>query len=147
MLRAWWLTHQNSYSLVDYIRRRDGKVKRWVWFKRVFQGGFLGDSLIMNPPASAGDTGSNSDPGRPHMLQSNKVCVPGFLGLCSRAQDCTSWAHMLHLLKPAHPTVRVLQQNQPLQWATCASQLEGSLNSHQLEKARAAKIHRTAKNK
>ena len=32
---------------------------------------FPGDSVVKNPPASAGDTGSSPGPGRSHMPQSN----------------------------------------------------------------------------
>ena len=34
-------------------------------------GGFPGGSVIRNPPASAGDTGSIPGPGRSHMLRGN----------------------------------------------------------------------------
>ena len=40
-------------------------------------GGIPGDSVVKNPPANAGDTGSVPDVGRPHMPQS----------LSSRAQE------------------------------------------------------------
>ena len=33
--------------------------------------GFLGDSVVENPPANAGDTGWIPHPGRSHMLRSN----------------------------------------------------------------------------
>jgi len=33
--------------------------------------GFLGGSVVKNPPANAGDTGAVPDPGRPHMPQGN----------------------------------------------------------------------------
>ena len=33
--------------------------------------GFPGDSVVKNPPASAGDMGSIPDLGQSHMLQSN----------------------------------------------------------------------------
>ena len=42
---------------------------------------------VKNLPAYAWDTGSIPDPGRPHMPQSNKACVPKLLNLCSRAQE------------------------------------------------------------
>ena len=38
--------------------------------KTIWQG-FPGGSVVKDPPASAGDTGSISDPVRSHMLQSN----------------------------------------------------------------------------
>ena len=48
----------------------------------------------MNPPASAGDTGSHPGPGRSHMLRSNEARVPQLLRLHSRAREP-------QLLKPA----------------------------------------------
>ena len=33
--------------------------------------GFPGGTVVKNPPANAGDTGSSPGPGRSHMLQSN----------------------------------------------------------------------------
>ena len=33
--------------------------------------GFPGGSVVKNPPANAGDTGSSPGPGRSHMLRSN----------------------------------------------------------------------------
>ena len=41
-----------------------------------------GGSVVKNPTAKAGDMGSNPDPGRSHMLQSNKTCVSQVLSLC-----------------------------------------------------------------
>ena len=38
-------------------------------------------------PASAGDTGLISDPGRSHVLWSNQAHVPQLLSLCSRAWE------------------------------------------------------------
>ena len=37
--------------------------------------GFLGDSVVKTPPASAGDIGSIPAPGRSHMLQSSEAHV------------------------------------------------------------------------
>ena len=34
-------------------------------------GGFPGGTVVKNPPANAGDTGSSPGPGRSHMPQSN----------------------------------------------------------------------------
>ena len=50
-------------------------------------------SRVKNLPANAGDTGSNPDPGRNHMLQGNKACGPQL--------SPHSRAHMPQLLKPA----------------------------------------------
>ena len=39
--------------------------------KRMKAQGFPGGAVVKNPPASAGDTGSSSGPGRSHMPRSN----------------------------------------------------------------------------
>ena len=36
-----------------------------------YEQGFTGGSVVKNPPANAGDTGSSPGPVRSHMLQSN----------------------------------------------------------------------------
>ena len=61
----------------------------------------LGGSVVKNPPANAGDTGSIPGPGRPHMLWSNRARVL-LLSLCSRA--CAP------------------QEEKPLQWEAGAPQ-------------------------
>ena len=38
---------------------------------RTWASGFPGGTVVKNPPANAGDTGSSPGPGRSHMLQSN----------------------------------------------------------------------------
>ena len=40
--------------------------------------GFPGGSVVKNSPASAGDTGLIPDPGRSHVLQSNKAHAPHY---------------------------------------------------------------------
>ena len=40
-------------------------------FKSKAEMGFPGGTVVKNPPASAGDTGSSPGPGRSHMPQSN----------------------------------------------------------------------------
>ena len=47
-------------------------------FKRNQQG-FPGGSVVKNPPANAGDTGSIPGPGRSHMLQDNYAHEPQLL--------------------------------------------------------------------
>ena len=47
---------------------------RGVWLhtvKNVYFQDFPGGAVVKNPPANAGDTGSNPDPGRSHMPWSN----------------------------------------------------------------------------
>ena len=55
--------------------------------------GFPGGTVVKNPPASAGDTGSSPGPGRSHMPRRNEARAPQLLSLCSRA-------HEPQLLKP-----------------------------------------------
>ena len=43
--------------------------------------GFPGGTVVRNPPANAGDTGSCPGPGRPHMLRSNWAREPQLLSL------------------------------------------------------------------
>ena len=47
---------------------------------------FLGGSVVKDPPANAGDMDLTPDLERSHMEQSNEVCAPQPLSLCSRAQ-------------------------------------------------------------
>ena len=49
--------------------------------------GFPGGSVVRNPPASAGDTGSASDLGGSPVPWSYSAHAPQLLNLCSRAQD------------------------------------------------------------
>ena len=59
--------------------------------------GFPGGTVVKNPPANAGDTGSIPGPGRSHMPQSNEACAPQLLSL----QATTTEARVPQLLKPA----------------------------------------------
>ena len=82
--------------------------------------------MVKNLPANAGDVGLIPDPGRSHVLRSNKTYTPQLLNLCSRAQE-------LQLLKPEHPRVRASQQEKPPQCESLTLQLESSPHSLQLE--------------
>ena len=44
--------------------------------KQIIAKGFRGDSVVKNPPASAGDTGSSPGPGRSHVPWNNEACAP-----------------------------------------------------------------------
>ena len=77
--------------------------------------GFPPGSVVKNLPTNAGDTGSISDPGRSHMLQSNYARAPQLLSLCSRAWGPQLLTLVLQLLKPACPTAHALQQEKPPQ--------------------------------
>ena len=54
---------KNSYSSI--ITQQVTQVKN------AERGGFPGGTVVENPPANAGDTGSSPGPGRSHMLRSN----------------------------------------------------------------------------
>ena len=49
--------------------------------------GFPGGSVVKNPPAIAGDTGSIPDLGRFHKPQSNQTRAPQLLSLRSRDRE------------------------------------------------------------
>ena len=76
---------------------------------------FPGGSVVKNPPANAGDTGSIPGPGRSHMPWSNSAHAPQLLSLHSRA-------HKPQLLSPRSitteacmPRAHALQQEKPPQ--------------------------------
>ena len=49
----------------EYLRRKHGAAIKED------KKGFPGGSVVKNPPANGGDTGSNPGPGRSHMSRSN----------------------------------------------------------------------------
>ena len=50
----------------------EDEVQVWmVTSIKVVPGGFPGGTVVKNPPANAGDTGSNPGPGRSHVPRSN----------------------------------------------------------------------------
>ena len=55
-----------------------------------------GSSVVKNPPANVGNTGSIPGPERSHMPRSTQACAPQLLSLCSRA-----WKHQLLSLHAA----------------------------------------------
>ena len=60
-----------------------------VLFSIYLSGGFPHSSVVKNPPANAGDTGSIPDPGRFHVPQSSYAGAPQLLKLPSRAWGAT----------------------------------------------------------
>ena len=70
---AWW-------AAVYGVTQSQTRLKRLSSSSR-----FPWGSVVKNPPANGGDTGSISDPGRSHMPWSNYACAPQLLSLCSRA--------------------------------------------------------------
>ena len=100
--------------------------KMFPWWRQREGKKCLGDSpggtVVKNPPANAGDTGSSPGPGRSHMAWSDWAHKPQLLSLRSRA-------HEPQLLSPhaatteAHaPRARAPQQEKPPQWEAHAPQ-------------------------
>ena len=69
-------------------------LKIWWW-------DLPGGTVVKNPPANAGDTGSIPGPGRSHMPRSNKARAPQLLSLCSRVREPQLLSPQATLLKPA----------------------------------------------
>ena len=90
-------------------------------FKKQYMG-FPGGTVVKNPPANAGDTGSSPGPGRSHVPRSNEAHAPQLLSLRSRARApqllspraTTTEAHTLRARAP--------QQEKPPQWEARAPQ-------------------------
>ena len=78
-----------------------------------------------NLPASAGDMGSISGPGRFHMPWATRAHEPQLLSQHTATATTEGQASRAH----------VLQQEKPPQWEAQATQLESSPHSQQLEKA------------
>ena len=56
-------------------------------FQKLDSWDFPGGTVVKNPPANAGDTGSSLGLGRSHMPRSNEARLPQLLSLCSRARE------------------------------------------------------------
>ena len=61
MLKSLWKTERNSFLKTNSIKKL---------------GGFPGGTVVENPPANAGDTGSSPGPGRSHMPRSGWAREP-----------------------------------------------------------------------
>ena len=59
---------RSTNSLSELLFHSEEAIKQ---FKIKPSLGFLGGTVVKNPPANAGDTGSSPGLGRSHMLQSN----------------------------------------------------------------------------
>ena len=74
-----------------------------------------GGTVVKNPPANAGDTGSSPGPGRSHMPWSNKASVSQLLSLCSGAREPQLLSLRATTTEACAPRARALQQEKPLQ--------------------------------
>ena len=72
-------------------------------------GGFPGGTVVKNPPANAGGTGSSPGPGRSHMPRSNEPRVPQLLSLCSKARKPQLLSPSATTTEAHKPTARALQ--------------------------------------
>ena len=109
--------------------------------------GFPGGSVVKNPPANVGDTGSIPDLGRWHMPRSNKAHAPQWLSLCSGPGSSNYWTHVLQPLQP-HAPKPVLCNEKPLQWEAHILQLKEAPFPATKEKAlEAMKTQHSQKNK
>ena len=77
--------------------------------------GFPGGTVVKNPPAKAGDTGSSPGLGRSHMPRSNKARVPQLLSLHSRAREPQLLSPRGTTTEAHAPRARALQQEKPPQ--------------------------------
>ena len=77
--------------------------------------GFPGGTVVKNPPANAGDTGSSPGPGRSHMPRSNEARVPQLLSLCFRAREPQLLSLRATTTETCMPRARALQQEKPPQ--------------------------------
>ena len=63
--------------------------------------GFPGGTVVKNPPANAGDTGSSHGPGRSHRLWSNWAHVDNYWACTLEPVSHNCWARVPQLLNPA----------------------------------------------
>ena len=64
-----WLESLHHYHLDVELLQPGSKLNKQI--KKAGAKGFPGGTVVGNPPAGAGDTGSSPGPGRSHMLWSN----------------------------------------------------------------------------
>ena len=83
---------------------------------------FPGGTVVKNPPANAGDTGSSPVPGRSHMPRSNWACAPQLLSLRSRALEPQLLSLCATTTEAHAPRAHAPQQEKPLQWEAGALQ-------------------------
>ena len=102
--------------------------------------GFLGYSVVKNPPANMGGMSLIPDPGKSHILWSKYAQTPQPLSLCSRARSCDYWIHMSW--SPCSATTEDIIMRNP-----CAATREQPLLPATREKPTQQQRPSTAKNK
>ena len=83
---------------------------------------FPGGTVVKNPPANAGDTGSIPGPGRSHMQRSNWARAPQILSPRYRAREPQPLSPRATTTEARAPRAHALQQEKPLQWEARALQ-------------------------
>ena len=97
--------HLVQPPLFTQTRIEDKETEAW---------GFPSGTVVGNPPANAGDTGSCPGPGRSHMPRSNSAHAPQLLSLHFTAHKATTTEP--NATTEAHvPRARAPQQEKPLQ--------------------------------
>ena len=86
-----------------------------IMFFKKHPWGFPGGTVVKNPPAKAGDTGSSPGPGRSHMPRSNKARAPQLLSLRSRAREPQLLSPCATTTEACAPRARASQQEKPPQ--------------------------------
>ena len=67
------LGHRGEQGTIKFWGTQESKpfFSKWIWHQNHLDWDFPGGTVIKNPPANAGDTGSSPGPGRSHMPWSN----------------------------------------------------------------------------
>ena len=78
--------------------------------------------MVKNPPANAGDKGSNPGPGSSHMPRSNEARAPQLLSLPSRTRKPQLLSPRAPTTEARAPRARAPQQEKPPQWEAHALQ-------------------------
>ena len=79
-------------------------------------------AVVKNPPANAGDKGSNTGPRRSQMPRSNEARAPQLLSLHSRAREPQPLSSRAATTEARVPRAHALQQEKPPQGEACAPQ-------------------------
>ena len=127
-----FLSFQTSSKqvLLQQANKRKITIEKWAkWERSVYnkhirsrRRGFPSGTMVQNPPANAGDTGSSPGPGRSHMPRSNWVRAPQLLSLRSRVCELQLLSPRATTTEARAPRARAPQQEKPPQWEARAPQ-------------------------
>ena len=97
--------------------------------------GFPDGSVVKNPPANAGDTGSIPGSGRSHHAPEQLDHAPQLLSLCSRAWEPHLLSPRVAAREACTPGAQAPQGEKPLQWEARTPQLESNPHTTWSEKS------------